>query len=118
MRKLFEEDKYNFMDSIIDKIELSDNLKDYLITIDYYQGKQDSKILVLRLRNATCFVYHNENIKKRGEVVNSLTIAHISKKITDNGVEITIESALSCLPEHENDPLLIRCLCENAYIES
>ncbi len=38
----FISDNYNFTDSIIDKIELSSNLKDVVIVIDYFIGKDAS----------------------------------------------------------------------------
>ena len=38
----FISDNYNFTDSIIDKIELSPNLKDVVIVIDCFIGKDAS----------------------------------------------------------------------------
>lgn len=38
----FISDNYNFTDSIIAKIELASNLKDVVIVIDYFIGKDAS----------------------------------------------------------------------------
>ncbi len=114
---VFNEEDYNFMDSIISKIEFDKNLRDFLITVDYYQGKKKSKNLIIRLKNVKDFVFHKKNIEKDNDIFTPITISHISKKVIKNYVQINIESILSFLPNHENDEPLIICNCENVFIE-
>ena len=52
----FISDNYNFTDSIIDKIELSSNLKDVVIVIDCFIGKDASS--TKKILRSTCF-YHS-----------------------------------------------------------
>ncbi|MDE6356460.1 MAG: hypothetical protein K2L67_04365 [Clostridia bacterium] len=112
---VFDEKKFNFTDSLINKVELDSNLCDYLIVIDYYQGKYESKTLTVRLKNVKKFVFHKEYIEK--DNFTPLTIAHIAKRTIKNDTQIVIESVLSYLPGHEDDKPLIDCICENAFIE-
>ena len=117
MSVVFNENNYNFTDSIIIKIEMDTNLCDFLVTVDYFQGKNESKKLTIRLKNVQKFIYHRENIEMVNDKFTPITISNISKKITKNYVQINIESILSYLPGHEDDEPLIICNCENIFIE-
>jgi len=119
MLEIFDENKYDFMDSTLNEIKLCDkNLNDYLLVIDYFLGMSEDRSgpkyspLTLRLKNVGKL---NLTINKEAETYLSslLTLAHISKKRKENKVEVIIESAMF-LPEHKT---LIYCLCDEVYIE-
>lgn len=117
MKEIFDDHNYGFTDSVLCEIKLDyDNIRDYLIVIDHYIGKDESCMLTLRLKNVKIF---NSNFSKREEtdLISILTLAHISKTKKDELVEFIVESAMTFFPEHENDEPLIHCLCEEVYIE-
>lgn len=117
MSVVFDEKEYNFTDSIICEIKSDTNLCDVLILIDYYQGKYESKILTIRLKNVKKFIFQRNTIELGNDVFTPITISHISQKTQNNNVELIIESILSYLPGHENDDPIIDCICENVFIE-
>lgn len=117
MLEIFNENEYGFTDSVLCGIKLDcNNIHDYLITIDYYVGKDKSHMLTLRLKNVKIF---NSNLSKREEteLISILTLAHISKTKKGQLVEFVAESAMTFFSEHKNDEPLIYCLCEEVYVE-
>ncbi len=115
MKEMFDENNYNFLDSMITKIEWDDNLQDLLIKIDCFQGENTSKILTIRLKNVKQLIFHNS--ASSNNIITAFTVAHISKKMIHGNIQLVIESVLSYLPEHENDEPLLICTCEDIMIE-
>lgn len=117
MLEVFDENKYNFTDSILDVIKIDDQkLDDYLIVLDYFLGKDGGMPITLRLKNVKKL---SVSINKEFEtyLISLLTLAHISKKEKGKFVELEIFSAMTFSSEHQNDEPLIYCLCEEVYIE-
>ena len=112
--KVFAGDEYDFTDSILCDIKRDGNSADYLITVDLYLGKNNNKILPLRLNNVKRFNV-NANLNE-GDVLSAYTVSHIEKRYVDGGAELFCYSSLAFLPEHENDTLLY-CLCDEVYVE-
>ena len=116
--KIFEENDYNFTDSILDAIKLDDkNINDYLVEIDYYCGKQGSIPLRLKLKNVKALTL---SLRKEIEMqlISLHTLAYISKKKKDGLIELEIFSAMNYFSNHKGDAPLLYCLCEEVYVES
>ncbi|MDE5593184.1 MAG: hypothetical protein K2I75_04550 [Clostridiales bacterium] len=112
--KIFANDEYNFVDSILCGIKRDGDSADYLITVDLYLGKDKNKILPLKLKNVKRLNV-NANVND-GDVCSAYTLSHIEKRYVAGGVELFCYSLLAFLPEHENDTLLY-CLCDEVYVE-
>ena len=117
MLEIFNENDYGFTDSILCEIKLDDNnIRDYLVIVDYYLGRNENSLLTFRLKNVMELSL-NLNKSKETELISILTLAHISKTKKGELVELKILSAMTFSPEHQNNEPLIRCLCEEVYIE-
>ena len=118
MLTYFDERKYNFIDSIIEKICIDDNLTDFLIKINYYQGKLPSKNVVLRLKNVKSFYYNTSAKNALTDIRVILTIANISLiKSSADLQKLIIDSAYTFMPNHEDDMPLISCICEGVFMD-
>ncbi len=117
MIERFDENKYNFADSILDKVELDNqSISDYLIGVDYFLGKKGGNPLTLRLKNVKKLVL-SINKEVETELISLHTLAHISKEKKGELFELKVFSAMSFFPDHRNDEPLIYCLCEEVYVE-
>ena len=117
MKQIFNENDYNFTDSIITEMKLDvQSICDYLMVIDYFLGKKGSISLTFRLKNVQKL---NLSLNKgeKLQLISLLTLAHISKRKRGEFVELVVESALSFLPRHKKNRPLIYCLCEEVYVE-
>ena len=124
--KIFNDEKYNFLDSMIEYIRLDDNMYDMLIGISYYAGPKKSILrnkkpklkfvdMVLRLKNFVKFDIYNAWHCDLNDRFTPFTLAHIIKS-KDSESNLTKIVFVNFLPENDEIPL-ISCLCEEAYID-
>ena len=114
---MFDCTKYNFIDSIITKIELDVASGDLLIIIDYFKGKNNSDIITLRLKNIRQFTFNKVGCGLVEDKWTPFTIADITKSSISNKTRLTVSSTMSFLPGHENDAPILDCVCEEVNIE-
>ena len=117
---IFNEKDFNFIDSIIDKIEVKNNCQDFSISIDYYLANTNpgespaSQIIKLELKNVCSFSFHKIDLGI--DVYTPITISHISKEYVEAGIKITIFPVVELLQKYKTTPPIITCICKNAYI--
>lgn len=112
----FISDKYNFTDSIIDKIELSSNLKDVVIVIDCFIGKDASSTKKITLVNVKDLTMHIEQAANNDSIT-PMTIANISVKRGNANCEIVIDSVITFLENTRVIPPILKCSCEEVLID-
>lgn len=117
MLEIFNEENYNFTDSIINEIKLDQNTFDFLIVVDYFLGKNKSRLITLRLKNVKSFCFYMNDTETKNDLFTPYTLANIAKKKKGKLVELIVESSLAFFSEHQNDKPLIYCLCDEIYIE-
>lgn len=112
----FFSDNYNFTDSVIDKIELSSNLKDVVIVIDYFAGKDISSIKKITFVNVRDLTVHIEQVANNDSIT-PMTIANISVKREKDTCEIVIDSIITFLENTKVIPPILKCSCEEVWID-
>ena len=112
----FISDNYNFTDSIIDKIELSSNLKDVVIVIDCFIGKDASSTKKITLVNVKDLTMHIERAANNDSIT-PMTIANISVKRGNANCEIVIDSVITFLENTSVIPPILKCSCEEVLID-
>lgn len=115
--KLFDPNDYNFTDSIITKIEYDVDSDFLLILIDYFQGRDDSIKLTLKLAGIKEFTLSKYSIGLINDKWTPFSIANISKMVLGEYVQIVIYSIISFLPEYENDKPILNCICDKVFVE-
>lgn len=114
---LFDPNNYNFTDSIITRVEFDADTNDLLILIDYFQGKDDSIKLTLKLEGIKEFTFSKNSIELTNDKWTSFSIANISKVVLGEYIQIIIYPIISFMPEHDNDTPILNCICEKVFVE-
>lgn len=112
---IFNEEDYDFTDSLISGIKWDGATLDYTLSIDYYLGKDKNSVVTLSLKNVKELKISANLIDKK-DIYTPYTLSRITKRKTGSYTELICESSLSMLPENENEPPLLYCLCDEVTV--